>query len=1296
MKKPILTENSSPFDPSPLASNSPRLYWQSRDSASPTRFKPENRNPGLGEQRDDSPSPSKRSSIENLKRASRVKNSNMFAREHKQEYDPSSSPMIERPLASGRPLSVQAQGNAYGGKGIEGFRNQQQADVGNLPVYNPVKSPGKLNFNPPPSPIPAKVHISPAKSSLSSKSKYAQPQVYDPESGIWSDEEEPSTERELPPGKSLHRHAKSVTFDAAPPQVNEYEMTTPDPSSVASGSREGSYDSGDNEDDESFNRDSSIEHDDSFDASLEDTQKTPVVLPEDWRFMSPEVANDDLAAHVEDPFDDQQTHSAAVTSPPSAINARSSPTRTDSVNSNGDHRPLPPLPGLGMPVFPRARSDSNTSLSATAERASSAQRTLQAPPQPASITKSEIQGMGGCSMSIEDRLHLMMIQDEASPQSPGEEQRERRLRRGIHTSTPENEVNQKASGIPIYEDEMEDNDVVADLEEYKLPPRISRESILRKVKSKRQMLESTDDEAFLPSSTPRPLPEDCDIDGIDPDIPLPSLEAAEMPLCNDDEDVFIKQEDDELSEVDVYSIPDLYSQHLQAEAYTDYMDGRTSSGKQELARMEDDDQSHYSRDSKSEERRHLSPADVTVDEEHPTPRAGSPIQAPESNEQKASNRMSLPQFASMLGEQDFGLGLDSYLTPSPPLAEEPAKLITSSESTMAYEESVQRPSTPLEQLEPPKYPGQGYESDEEPRTPDSVIRHPIAESPPPDSPGVPGPIATIKAPGGKLKTRPSITPADVQAMAETRRQVSNELPPIPTVPIQYQSRPSVIAEAETTILEDGSEPAVDGILSDNEPLKQQKRKSSLVPLDVPVSANDGLAFGLDKEFDRVIEAQKVASHFLSPTNASHLWSHGTAEHIGGQEFRPFSKSFADRPVRSQKGYLMRQNTKVVVASSASHDSAQDTAESHGRGTRSAGSSPRKPSQQTWTTEPWNGKIRRKSVRLSGGSPQKKQLGGPTPPLPGQSSNVATALDSVAEDQMMNGEDFEDGTERGRLFVKVLRVKDLDLPLPKGSYISKFEPDFQTNKEAGERSYFALTLDNGLHCVTTAWLELGKTAPIGQEFELVVLNDLEFQLTLQTKLEEPKPKLVFESPTKVARNPKPSTFSRVFASPKKRKELELKQQEEAQRAEDRRQQEAQAKRRAAQPTAWDLLHGMVAKDGSFARSYVCLKDHETNAYGKPYTVDVPCFNEWATEETHSVSSVKSKRSTTSTGVQRKAPYRIGKLELQLLFVPKPKGAKDEDMPKSMNACIRELKEAEANSTKYHKGHLSQQGGDCPVS
>ncbi|KAL8864516.1 MAG: hypothetical protein Q9198_009812, partial [Flavoplaca austrocitrina] len=187
--------DSSPFDSPPFVANSPRQYWQTRDSVSPTRFGTENSNP-LGN-RDASPSPVKRSSLENLKRASRVKNSNMFAREQKNEYDPISSPMIERPLATGRPLSTQIQGNAYGGRGLDGLRKQNQQDGSKPP--SPLKSPGVLGDAPYMAGSPIKGQFSPGKSSLSKKSRYAMAQGFDPENGIWSDEEDSSVERQLPP-----------------------------------------------------------------------------------------------------------------------------------------------------------------------------------------------------------------------------------------------------------------------------------------------------------------------------------------------------------------------------------------------------------------------------------------------------------------------------------------------------------------------------------------------------------------------------------------------------------------------------------------------------------------------------------------------------------------------------------------------------------------------------------------------------------------------------------------------------------------------------------------------------------------------------------------------------------------------------------------------------------------------------------------------------------------------------------------------------------------------------------------
>jgi hypothetical protein len=368
-----------------------------------------------------------------------------------------------------------------------------------------------------------------------------------------------------------------------------------------------------------------------------------------------------------------------------------------------------------------------------------------------------------------------------------------------------------------------------------------------------------------------------------------------------------------------------------------------------------------------------------------------------------------------------------------------------------------------------------------------------------------------------------------------------------------------------------------------------------------------------------------------------------------------------------------------------------------RACRSAGNSPVKAARpQSWTVEPWSGGQRKRSIR------KRVPVTGPVPPLPGQESNAAT-LGQVHEEDMAVEMATEESGERGRLFVKVMGVKDLDLPIPKSKihHIEAHESVSLTVTD--ERTWFSLTLDNGVHCVTTAWLEMARNAPIGQEFELVVPNDLEFQLTLNVKLEKPAPTPVnkkekaLPSPTKASK-PKTSTFSRVFASPKKRREMEQRQkaQEEEERLAAHR--EAQARQMMMQasqhPSAWDLLSPLAAEDGSFARAYVCLKEHEPRCFGRPYLVDVAAFNEWATEDAGFASSVKSKRGNAAGAVARRAPYKIGKLELQLLFVPRPKGSTDEDMPKSMNSCIREMKAAEERLARSWEGPLSQQGGDCP--
>ncbi|CRK35233.1 hypothetical protein BN1708_019734, partial [Verticillium longisporum] len=93
-------------------------------------------------------------------------------------------------------------------------------------------------------------------------------------------------------------------------------------------------------------------------------------------------------------------------------------------------------------------------------------------------------------------------------------------------------------------------------------------------------------------------------------------------------------------------------------------------------------------------------------------------------------------------------------------------------------------------------------------------------------------------------------------------------------------------------------------------------------------------------------------------------------------------------------------------------------------------------------------------------------------------------------------------------------------------------------------------------------------------------------------------------------------------------MELRHREEEERQAAQQREAAQARQIKAAPTSYDLLSPLAAEDGSFARSYVCLKEHESRCYGRPYLTEVACFNEWATEEAGFASSVKSKRGNTA--------------------------------------------------------------------
>lgn len=954
---------------------SPRLFWQSKNNENTFERS--------------SPSPTRRSSIERLQKASRVKNSNILALEQKHEYDPTKVPHVERPLSK-------VQGNAYGGTGISGYRDNsafahtRSESQTRIPLYSPTKSPPPLTKSPPLTrnsppngPRPAsRDQASPTKSSLAS---FRFRSSHDREMGYDSEDDYDDDEHDLPSGRMLQRHAKSVTFDAAPPQVNEYEMATPDVSSIATSSREGSYDSAEDDDDDDDDDHYLVTidgHDDSFDASLEDTVKTPVVLPDDWR--------QDLSNPTDDGFNGSPLPDSLPSFAPGATPQQD---RSDSRNSNGDHRPLPPLPGLN---HERRNSNSSAGLSATAERMLGSQRTLPSPPPASSFTKADIQNIGNGKMTLEERLKLMMLSDDGK--SAAEQQRERRMRR----AGARDRADSQTLDLDLHETSQvgEEDDTLGDLSglgDYQLPPQISRESILKRADGYGAM-EGGSEYNFsspAPSSPERPLP-------LDPDVPIPSTEDS---ILDDDVSSMPSNED----YLDGDSIIDTY-QRSESEVEDFHDDDEDDNMKEETDKSYDSE-SNYSGPGQAP----TPQEEKTEEEQVTTPRAASPAQN-ESSMDTIVER-DLPDLPSTQKHNPFTDDLQAFMLPKPTEIEEP-------EPTDA-QEPQQRPTTPDYLTSKPVYDGSGwgepdeYDDQEEPKTPDSVIHRPLfpeaEEEEARESPDVPETVATIKsASGSKLKTRPSATPADIQAMREQRRIVSREVPEFPPIPDRHRKNFG------------GSEQLLSPSSTDDYMQRHPSFKSRSLTLDLDI----GLS--LDQDFDRVIEAQKVVFQQFSENDSksSRQALHRQASRAKLTNLPSSSTVGANITSRKQRGYLMRQNTKVVTASDKDHEDLRPS-------TRSAGNSPVKTMRpQSWTVEPWNGQVRKKSIR------KRPVNNGPVPPLPGQESNAAPML-TVAEEDVATDFSGEESGERGRLFVKVMGVKDLDLPIPKSKFAQSSAHEFET-------------------------------------------------------------------------------------------------------------------------------------------------------------------------------------------------------------------------------------------------------------
>lgn len=246
-----------------------------------------------------------------------------------------------------------------------------------------------------------------------------------------------------------------------------------------------------------------------------------------------------------------------------------------------------------------------------------------------------------------------------------------------------------------------------------------------------------------------------------------------------------------------------------------------------------------------------------------------------------------------------------------------------------------------------------------------------------------------------------------------------------------------------------------------------------------------------------------------------------------------------------------------------------------------------------------------------------------------------------EPQIDTKDSFVGLQERGRLFLRVIGLKNIDLP-----DINEHHADF------------SITLDNGVHCIKTSNYKMDShNTLINKEFELTVGNSLEFILTMKANYEKSRGKLVEVKERRVVKSK--NRISRLFGS-----------------------KDIITTTKFVPQNVKDTWSNKIAQDGSFARCYVDLDQYESKITGEACNFNITCFNEWET--------VPGKDNGPNTRCQ---PYRIGQLEVKMLFVPRTNN--QEILPTSIKSAYECIEDLQQESNLTHEGYLHQEGGDCEI-
>lgn len=286
---------------------------------------------------------------------------------------------------------------------------------------------------------------------------------------------------------------------------------------------------------------------------------------------------------------------------------------------------------------------------------------------------------------------------------------------------------------------------------------------------------------------------------------------------------------------------------------------------------------------------------------------------------------------------------------------------------------------------------------------------------------------------------------------------------------------------------------------------------------------------------------------------------------------------------------------------------------------------------------------------------------------------------------------------GTIFVKVLGIESLSLPLPK------------------EETSFCITLDNGIDYIRTPYTTLKDGAKVNQEFALVEHANFEFALGVEIRQDSHINKMI-----QANANPPPVTYRPTAGSRASVMTETGSIQSSASRglkslfSSPRKMSKApkmvvpEPVNDSASAGAQDnLARYFTDGDSTVGRTHIAFKPIAKNCDARLLEIRYPMFG------MHQAPAPASASMPVATSTHRgarhsvqtlprpappPAPVRkqVCKITLQIFRLPPLPGLTDEQLPQSIDECLRGMRHHAWHEHEYHQGILTQRGGDCVVS